>query len=86
MHVIVSYDVEANRTQLFKKICHKFLPRIQNSVFEGDLRNSQINELIYALDKEVKPNETVRIWRFKEREIFKVYLLGKTNESPENIL
>jgi CRISPR-associated protein Cas2 len=86
MHVIVSYDVEADRTQLFKKICHKFLPRIQNSVFEGNLRYSQVNELIYALDKEVKSNETVRIWRFKEREILKVYLLGKTNESPENIL
>ena len=86
MHVIVSYDVEANRTQLFKKICHRFLPRIQNSVFEGDLRTSQVNELIYALDKEVKPNETVRIWRFKEREIFKVYFLGKTIESQENIL
>lgn len=86
MHVIIAYDVEAERTQLFKKLCQRYLPRIQNSVFEGDLRRAQLKELVYALNKEVKSNETVKIWNFSEREIFKVYVLGKPYEAQDNIL
>ncbi|MHB8396492.1 MAG: CRISPR-associated endonuclease Cas2 [Thermoplasmataceae archaeon] len=86
MHVIIAYDVEADRTQCFKKICQKFLPRIQNSVFEGDITKSQLVELKYALEKEVKENESVRIWRIADSQIYKTYLLGKKLDEDYNIM
>lgn len=62
MHVIIAYDVTANRTDKFKKICQIYLLRIQNSVFEGDLTEAQLMRIKDILVKEVKEEETVRIW------------------------
>ena len=59
MFVILSYDVEANRTQLFKKISEQFLIHIQNSVFRGNLSESQILDLKFRVTKELKENESV---------------------------
>lgn len=86
MHVIVSYDVEAERTQILKRLCQRFLPRIQNSVFEGDLRKSQVVELKYALQKEIKETETARIWIIADSQIFKTEVFGKKMDFDENIL
>jgi len=62
MHVIVAYDVEAKRTERFKKICQIYLIKIQNSVFEGDIDESQLMKLKDRLKEEIKEDETVKIW------------------------
>ncbi|MCL4345208.1 MAG: CRISPR-associated endonuclease Cas2 [Candidatus Thermoplasmatota archaeon] len=62
MHVIIAYDVTANRTDKFKRICQIYLIRIQNSVFEGELTEAQLMRIKDILVKEVKEDETVRIW------------------------
>ena len=45
MYVIAIYDVEASRTTKMLKICRKYLHWVQNSVFEGDLNEVQLNAL-----------------------------------------
>jgi CRISPR-associated protein Cas2 len=62
LHVIIAYDVTANRTDKFKRICQIYLIRIQNSVFEGELTEAQLMRIKDILVKEVKEDETVRIW------------------------
>ena len=62
IHVIVAYDVAATRTEKFKKICQRYLLRIQNSVFEGDLTEAQLMKIKDILTREVKEDETIRIW------------------------
>lgn len=62
IHVIIAYDVNANRTEKFKRICQIYLLRIQNSVFEGELTESQLMRIKDILIKEVKEEDTVRIW------------------------
>jgi CRISPR-associated protein Cas2 len=62
MHIIVTYDVEAKRTEVFKKICQIYLVKIQNSVFEGDINEPQLMKLKDILQKETKSGESVRIW------------------------
>ena len=62
MHIIVAYDVEAKRTEKFKKICQIYLVKIQNSVFEGEISEAQLMKLKDHLENETKKNETVEIW------------------------
>lgn len=86
MHIIVAYDVEASRTEILKRICQRFLHRVQNSVFEGELRKAQFVELKYLLQKEVKDNERVRIWQISDKQIYKTYTIGNQFEPEDSIL
>jgi CRISPR-associated protein Cas2 len=62
MFIIVAYDVDAKRTEIFKKICQLYLIRVQNSVFEGELNEAQLMRLKSDLSSEAKNDEKVRIW------------------------
>ena len=62
MYIIVAYDVDAKRTEIFKKICQIYLIKVQNSVFEGELNEAQLMRLKSDLSSEVKDDEKVRIW------------------------
>ncbi len=55
MYIVLVYDIsfEENgqrRLNRVFKICKKYLSHIQNSVFEGELSNSQIVKLQYELN------------------------------------
>ena len=50
MYVIAVYDVASKRDPKVLKILRKYIFRIQNSVFEGELTPSQLD----ALKKELK--------------------------------
>ncbi len=86
MYVIAAYDVEANRTQLFKKICQRFLIRVQNSVFEGELTKAQFIQLKHQLKKVIKMSEMVKMWVIADAQIFKIHALGKQQTETSNIL
>lgn len=84
MHAIIAYDVEAKRTEIFKKICQRYLAKIQNSVFEGELTKAQLMNIQLALSKEIKENEKVRIWITSK--ILTVIKLGYQDTVEEGIL
>jgi CRISPR-associated protein Cas2 len=84
MHIIITYDVEANRTEKFKKMCQIYLLRIQNSVFEGDISESQLMKLRDSLEKETKEGESVKIWITSK--ILETIQIGKYNEIEDGIL
>ncbi len=76
MFIILSYDVEATRTQIFKKIAEKFLVHIQNSVFRGNLSESQMLDLKFRVHKELKEDESVFLWIIKDSQIYEEVKLG----------
>lgn len=71
MYVILVYDIKSdedgqrvlNRTF---KTCKKYLSHIQNSVFEGELSESQIIKLRYELDGIIRKHKD-SIILFKSR-------------------
>ena len=84
MHIIITYDVEANRTEKFKKMCQIYLLRVQNSVFEGDINEPQLMKLRDSLEKETKEGESVKIWITSK--ILETIQIGKYNEIEDGIL
>ena len=55
----MTYDVEARRTEKFKKLLRKYLEHIQYSVFSGDLSEAKLIELRREISRLLKPNERV---------------------------
>lgn len=47
MYVILVYDIGGNRVSKMLKLCRRYLHWIQNSVFEGNISELMLKELIY---------------------------------------
>jgi CRISPR-associated protein Cas2 len=67
MYVILVYDIEQRRTNKMLKLCRKYLNWIQNSVFEGEITEVKLKELIHAA-KEFMNEDRDSIIIFKNRE------------------
>lgn len=59
MYVLMTYDVQAKRTEKFKKLLRKYLEHVQYSVFSGDLPESKLIELRRAISRLLLPGERV---------------------------
>ena len=86
MFIILSYDVRSDRTNLFKKIAERFLTHIQNSVFRGNLTESQLLKLQLELKKQLEEDESIFLWIIKDSQIFKELKLGNSKYNDSNFL
>lgn len=56
MYVIAVYDVASERTGKMLKLCRKYLHWVQNSVFEGEMTEVKLKELILEANKIMDTN------------------------------
>lgn len=66
MYIIAVYDVESKRTGKMLKLCRRYLHWIQNSVFEGEITEVKLKELILEA-KKVMDEQTDSFIIFKNR-------------------
>jgi CRISPR-associated protein Cas2 len=66
MYVILVYDVGEKRVGKMLKLCRKYLHWIQNSVFEGEITEVKLKELVH-LAKQIMDDETDSVILFKSR-------------------
>lgn len=57
MYVILVYDFGEKRVNKMLKLCRKYLNWIQNSVFEGEISEARLKELLMQSDKFMKKDE-----------------------------
>jgi len=57
MFMVMTYDVEARRTEKFKKLLRKYLNHEQYSVFTGDLTEAKAIELRRELSRLMIPGD-----------------------------
>jgi len=67
MYVILVYDIGEKRVGKMLKLCRQYLNWIQNSVFEGDITEVKLKELIHR-SKGVMDLTTDSLILFKSRE------------------
>ncbi len=81
MYIIISYDVPANRTNVFKKICRRFLPHRQNSLFSGNLSRSLFEKLKREILNNLKEGDRVIVWKIADGTIFSEEEYGESKYS-----
>jgi CRISPR-associated protein Cas2 len=67
MYVILVYDIEEKRVAKMLKLCRRYLKWIQNSVFEGEITNAKLKELLHEA-KQMMDKKKDSIIVFKSRQ------------------
>lgn len=87
MYYLVVYDVDVERVNKIHKFLKTYLNWIQNSVFEGELGDSdyikvkkKINEII---DKNI---DSVLIFKFRDKYSFEKEVVGRERSPVTNIM
>ncbi|HEK86770.1 MAG: CRISPR-associated endonuclease Cas2 [Candidatus Saccharicenans sp.] len=77
MKLILVYDINEVRVQKILKICRKYLHRVQNSVFEGEITEAKLEKLKMEIKKIIREDEdSVIIYSFPMNWYTKREILG----------
>ncbi len=86
VYVIIVYDVNVKRVNKVKKFLRQYLNWIQNSVFEGELTDSEYQRILYNLKNLIDEKEdSIIIFKFKHKYLFKREILGVVKNDPDDI-
>ena len=77
MFVLVSYDVPAKRTVIFRKLLKEFLVHEQASVFMGDLPESEVIKLVAKISEVIGPEDQILKFACRNRHNVEVLRLSK---------
>jgi len=87
MYVILVYDVDEKRVNKILKLCRRYLHWIQNSVFEGELSEAQIEELkCKALKIIDKATDSIIIFKSRNEKWLDKEIVGIEKNTLSNIL
>ncbi|AUD05852.1 CRISPR-associated endonuclease Cas2 [Spirosoma pollinicola] len=87
MYVILVYDMGQKRVGKMLKLCRRYMNWIQNSVFEGELTEVQLRELLHEA-KRIMNEEEDSLILFKNRDLkwLDKQIVGVERQSTDNFL
>lgn len=87
MYVILVYDISDKKVVKMLKLCRKYLNWIQNSVFEGEITEVKLKELLseakLIIDKE---KDSVIIFKSRHEKWLEKQVVGKEKNELDNFL
>ncbi len=87
MYVIAVYDVNQKRVGKMLKLCRRYLNWIQNSVFEGEISEVKLKELIIESKKIMKKEEdSLIIFSSRDEKWLDKQIIGKEPAPLDTIL
>ncbi len=87
MYIILVYDMGEKRVVKMLKLCRQYLNWIQNSVFEGDITEVKLQELLLEAKAFMKPEEdSVIIFKSRESRWLEKQIVGLEKMSTDNFL
>ena len=87
MYIIVVYDIEEKRVAKMLKLCRRYLNWIQNSVFEGEITNVKLKELIHEARQIMnEERDSLIIFKSREEKWLEKQIVGKEKNDLDNIL
>ncbi len=87
MYCILIYDVESKRTGKLLKLCRRYLNWIQNSVFEGNITEVKLKELILEAKKIMDEDyDSLIIFTSRDEKWMYKTIVGVEKNSLDNFL
>jgi len=87
MYVILVYDIGEKRVGKMLKLCRKYLNWIQNSVFEGEITEVKLKELILYSKSLMKTEvDSLIIFKTRQEKWLEKEIVGKERNTLDNIL
>lgn len=87
MYVILVYDMGQKRVGKMLKLCRRYLNWIQNSVFEGEMTDVQLRELLYEAKRIMNENEdSLILFKNREQKWLDKQIVGVERQSTDDFL
>ena len=87
MYVIIVYDVNVQRVNKVCQFLRMFLHWVQNSVFEGELTESELMRVEMGLKEIINENEdSITIYIFPNEKVLKRKFIGIRKNEPTFVL
>jgi CRISPR-associated protein Cas2 len=87
MYVILVYDMGQKRVTKMLKLCRRYLNWIQNSVFEGELTDVQLKELLHEAKGIMNETEdSLILFKNRERKWLDKQIIGVERQSTDDFL
>jgi CRISPR-associated protein Cas2 len=87
MYVIIVYDVNVQRVNKVCQFLRMFLHWVQNSVFEGELTESELMRVEMGLKEIINENEdSITIYIFPNEKVLERKFIGIRKNEPTFVL
>lgn len=87
MYVILVYDMGEKRVGKMLKLCRRYLNWVQNSVFEGEITEVKLKELMATAKDLMKLEEdSILVFKSREERWLEKEVLGKEKNELDNFL
>ncbi len=87
MYVIIAYDVNVERVNKVKKFLRRYLNWVQNSLFEGELSESDLEEIKLGLNKIINEEEDmIVIYKLRTEKVMNREIIGVDKSQIDEII
>jgi CRISPR-associated protein Cas2 len=86
VYVVIVYDVEADRTRLFLNLLRQYLTHVQNSVFEGELTEGDLEQVDQRLESMLNDGESTIIYRMSSEKYVSRTVYGEDPAEDDQFL
>lgn len=84
--MILVYDTDQKRVAKMLKLCRRYLNWIQNSVFEGEITEVKLKELVIAANIIMKEKDSLIIFKSRNEKWLDKEVYGYEKNRLENII
>jgi CRISPR-associated protein Cas2 len=86
VYVVIVYDVEADRTRLFLKLLRQYLTHVQNSVFEGEVTEGDLEDIKQRLESMLEAGESTIVYRMSSEKYVSRTVYGEDPAEDQQFL
>ncbi|HAS39655.1 MAG TPA: CRISPR-associated endonuclease Cas2 [Microscillaceae bacterium] len=87
MYVILVYDCGEKRVAKMLKLCRQYLHWIQNSVFEGEISEVKLKELLHKAKRFIDESEdSIIIFKSRQQQWLDKQMVGKEKNELDNFI
>ena len=87
MYVILVYDMGQKRVGKMLKLCRRYMNWIQNSVFEGEMTEVQLRELLNEARRIMNEDEdSLILFKNRDQKWLDKQIVGMERQSIDNFL
>ncbi|QKZ14681.1 CRISPR-associated endonuclease Cas2 [Spirosoma sp. KUDC1026] len=87
MYIILVYDMGQKRVGKMLKLCRRYLNWVQNSVFEGEMTEVQLKELLHEARRIMNEDEdSLILFKNRDKKWLDKQIVGVERQSTDDFL